>query len=243
MASLAGPFGLEPIYTKSLAIIADARVGPKLDKSAVVERLLSISGEDFLDVHRKHKTAIHMKLRTRIVILTNEGIGLPEGSGALSGRFLALLLTKSFYGREDPTLRNKLSTELPGILNWAVTGYESLRRRGYFVQPESGRAVVEQMETLGAPIKAFIRDCCEVGVGFEVHSDALWDHWKDWSNREGRAGPGTREWFGRNLHSAVVGLTTKRKVDGVYYVGIKVSDPITGEEAPAPTPPMHRSTP
>jgi putative DNA primase/helicase len=153
---------------------------------------------------------------------------------------LALKLTQSFYGREDPALTNKLLAELPGILNWAIWGHKSLEKRGHFAQPRTGVAVIEQMEVLGAPTKAFIRDCCEVGVGFEVHSDDLWNHWKDWSNREGRAGPGTREWFGRNLHSAVPGLTMKRRVDGFYYVGIRVTapvDPTTGRPVEAGPPP------
>jgi putative DNA primase/helicase len=46
MASLSTAFGLEPLITKSLAVISDARIGGKTDKSAIMERLLSISGED-----------------------------------------------------------------------------------------------------------------------------------------------------------------------------------------------------
>jgi len=34
--------------------------------------------------------------------------------------------TKSFYGREDQTLTDKLLTELRGILNWAITGWRRL---------------------------------------------------------------------------------------------------------------------
>lgn len=44
--SLGTEFGLQPLINKKLAIIGDARIGPKTDTAAVVERLLSISGED-----------------------------------------------------------------------------------------------------------------------------------------------------------------------------------------------------
>jgi putative DNA primase/helicase len=40
---------------------------------------------------------------------------------------MMLRLTESFYGREDKALTEKLLTELPGILNWAIEGY--VRRR------------------------------------------------------------------------------------------------------------------
>ena len=58
MSSLSENFGLEAIYTKPLAIISDARIGRHTNKSKIVERLLSISGEDMLSVPRKFKEAV-----------------------------------------------------------------------------------------------------------------------------------------------------------------------------------------
>ena len=60
------------------------------------------------------------KLETRFVILTNELPRLTDASGALASRFITLVLTESFYGREDLGLTDKLAGELPGILNWAL---------------------------------------------------------------------------------------------------------------------------
>ena len=53
MSSLGGNFGLQGMITKMLAVISDARIGQRTDKTAVVERLLSISGEDAISVQRK----------------------------------------------------------------------------------------------------------------------------------------------------------------------------------------------
>jgi hypothetical protein len=36
--------------------------------------------------------------------------------------------------------------------------------------------------------------------------DVLWEQWKLWSERSG-SGAGTKAWFGRNLRSAVPGLS------------------------------------
>jgi Family of unknown function (DUF5906) len=52
--SLGGEFGLAPLIGKSLAIISDARFVGK-NGPVVVERLLSISGEDTLTVNRKYR--------------------------------------------------------------------------------------------------------------------------------------------------------------------------------------------
>ena len=46
LASLGTNFGLWPLLGKMLAIVADARLSGRTDTAVVVERLLSISGED-----------------------------------------------------------------------------------------------------------------------------------------------------------------------------------------------------
>jgi putative DNA primase/helicase len=227
MSSLGTQFGLEPLITKSLAIISDARVDAKSNKSVIVERTLSISGEDTMSVDRKFRAAWHGKLPTRLMIISNVLISLPEGSGAFAGRIMLLLLTKSFYGKEDRALTKKLQSELPGIFNWTLDGYASLAERGYFKQPKRSEAAIEQIEVLGAPEKAFVRDRCEVGVSFEVPTDDVWQEWKNWCLEEGRTSPGIKDWFTRNLASAVPGLTMKKRrakkgVRYKAYVGIRL---------------------
>ena len=231
MSSLGENFGLESLITKSLAIISDARIG-RADKSAIVERLLSISGEDAITVPRKFLPAWSGRLPTRFAVMTNEIPSLSDGSGALAGRFLILEFQQSFYGREDPALTNKLMAEISGILNWAIAGYRRLMDRGHFVQPPNSQNLVDQMETLGSPVKLFIEDRCKIGHEQQCEVDALYSRWKEWCEGEGRIGSmvGTKEWFGRNLHTAITGLKIVRRRDGAsrarMYLGIGLqSDP------------------
>lgn len=210
MSSLGENFGLEPLITRPLAIVSDARIGGRTDKSVIVERLLSISGEDSLSVPRKFLTAWNGRLPTRFEIMTNELPSLAEGSGALVGRFVVLVFQQSWYGREDTGLTPRLLEELPGILNWAIAGYLRLRERGHFIQPANAQDEIDQIEMLGAPVKAFLRDRCEVAPGLTISVDELYGAWKSWGASEGRRDPGTKEWFGRNLHSAIPGLTIVR---------------------------------
>jgi putative DNA primase/helicase len=151
MSSFGTQFGLAPLITKSLAIVSDARIGKKTDRAAITERLLTISGEDTIDIDRKYGTMWTGRLPTRIAILTNELPAFSEGSGALAGRFLVIMFQHSFFGREDPGLTDRLMTELPGILNWAIEGYERLQARGHFVQPANALEQIEAIERLGKP--------------------------------------------------------------------------------------------
>jgi putative DNA primase/helicase len=229
MSNFGETFGMESLITKPAAIISDARIGARTDKSAVVERLLSISGEDSMTVPRKYNSSWTGKLPTRFTILTNELPSLSDGSGALAGRFVILILTKSFFGKEDPALTGKLLTELPGILNWALEGYRRLRQRGYFVQPKSSLEASEAIEMLASPTLAFVRECYDVGPGLTAVCDDMWEDWKLWSESQGRKDAGSKGWFGRNLQSAVSGLTISRPtindVRVPTYVGIGIKPP------------------
>lgn len=224
MGSLSGEFGLEPLIPRPIAILPDARIGQRTDKAAVTERLLSISGEDTMSVNRKNTSFWTGKLQTRFILITNEIPALADGSGALANRFIILLLKTSFLGKEDPGLFEKLKPEMSGILNWAIAGYQQLRARGHFLQPESAKEAMEEMMRIGSPVRAFVAECCEVGIGNEESVEFLWDKWKAWCTSNGNQ-PGSKNWWGRNLKTVVPGLSRKDIGHHDYvYVGISYSE-------------------
>jgi putative DNA primase/helicase len=126
LTGLQSNFGLAPLIGKPLAIISDARLGGKSDQAVIAERLLSISGEDGITVDRKFMPGWTGRLPTRFMVLTNELPRIADSSGALAGRFIVLVLERSFFGQEDLGLAGRLVAELPAILNWALVGYRRL---------------------------------------------------------------------------------------------------------------------
>jgi putative DNA primase/helicase len=206
LAGLGTNFGLAPLIGKRVAIISDARLGGRTDQHAIAERLLSISGEDAVTVDRKFREAWTGRLQTRFLILSNELPRLADVSGALAARFIVLVLTNSFYGREDLGLLDRLLTELPGILNWSIAGWRRLSTRGYFVQPRCALDAIHQLEDLASPIGAFLREECEVGPSYSSEITRLFQAWASWSERNGREHPGTAQTFGRDLRAALPGL-------------------------------------
>jgi len=224
LAALASNFGLAPLIGRRLAIISDARLGSRADQAAIGERLLSSSGEDAITIDRKHKDAWTGRLDARFMVLTNELPKFGDASGALASRFIVLTLQRSFFGREDHALTDRLLVELPGILNWSLLGLARLRDRGHFEQPESSAEAIRDLEDLGSPISAFIRDKCHVEPGAEVECGRLFGLWKDWCADQGRAHPGTAQSFARDLKAAVPGISTGDRRKGGerwrVYVGI-----------------------
>ena len=224
LASLAGPFGLSPLVGRSVAIIPDARLSSRSDKAVVTERLLAISGEDLLTVERKFLSAVHTKLPTRLIILSNEIPRLADASGTVASRMICLRMTQSWLGREDHGLRNRLLAELPGILLWSIGGWKCLRQRGHFQQPTSGAGITSEMENLASPVGEFVRERCNVGPEFRAAKHEVFTAYQEWAKEQGKFVVADAATFGRDLHSVQPDLEVSQlRIDGrrVWtYVGV-----------------------
>ncbi len=152
---------------------------------------------------------------------------MSDASGALASRFLILLMTNSFYGKEDLGLTDRLLRELPGILNWSLEGWDRLKKRGHFVQPASSNAAQRDFEDLGSPIGAFIRDRCTEGPSEECRPDVLHATWTEWCRDQNIQHVGTVQKFGADLRSVLPGLkVVKRRDSGLLvrlYQGVRLA--------------------
>jgi putative DNA primase/helicase len=223
LSSLATNFGLAALIDKPLAVVSDARLSGRSDHSIVVERLLSISGEDHLTVDRKFRDAWTGRLPTRFMVLSNELPRLSDSSGALASRFIVERLTKSFEGAEDPELTDALLAEAPGIFNLALTALDRLRERGRFAQPESALEDVSALGDLAAPVKTFVDDRCRVDAGCTVLVDDLYTEYRRWCDGQGFEHIDVKAIFARDLHAALPQIRKQRSGtnDRVYrYSGI-----------------------
>lgn len=218
---LAEPFGLEPMLGKSAAIVGDARIAG--DTRHLVEILLNISGEDPVSVNRKNKAELNVRLGTRFTVMSNEPPDLRDDSGAMVNRFVPLMLTQTFLGREDLTLKQKLRGELPGILNRALDGLDRLRERGGFTLPESSRRMLTDLEELSSPVRQFVNAHYVVDPERHVATDEMFARWQMWAARHGHV-PGGSATFGKKLRAAFPGVEkVKRGPKGAQinvYAGV-----------------------
>lgn len=209
LVSLQNNFGLEPLLDKPLAVISDARLdGGGTDQ--LVERLLSISGEDTVTVDRKYKSSWTGRLPTRFLVLSNELPRMRDNSGAMARRFVTLQLKRSWYGEEDLDLLQGLLAELPGILNWALDGLARLEKTGRFTEGPASLQARATMEEAGSPVLAFVREHCEVGDDCWVDKTELY---RAWSTRVEIRYVRGEAWFTRDLKSAVPAVEPGRRVD------------------------------
>ncbi len=211
LSSLAGPFGLWPLLNKHVALIPDARLSGRDDSIAIVERLLSISGEDPQDVHRKNlPTLTGIRMPIRFVLMSNELPNMRDASGAFMTRVVLLRMTRSFAGREDRDLGQRLFGELPGILNWSMQGWRRLHERGHFEQPRSSTELLSELAHLSSPIKQFVEDACYVGPGYEASIATLFAAWTEWCVVNHREHIGSPQTLGKDLRAALPNIDTRQ---------------------------------
>lgn len=226
LAQLATNFGMAPLIGKKLALVADARLSPKTDTAMIAERILSVTGEDMQMMDRKNLSAWSGKLFSRFLILSNILPRFVDSSGALPSRMVILKMNKSFYGKEDTRLFDKLKSELPGVFLWALAGLKRLKDRGHFVVPDTGKALLSDMHDLASTMSKFVREECETGSEFQVERMALYEEWKMWCLNNGYK-PGSTTSFKNDLSSVLPDLGEIRMRNSErrarFYTGIRLA--------------------
>lgn len=230
--SLGENFGLQSLIGKRLALISDARIGRRSNKSAITETLLRVSGEDPLSVARKFQPDWEGRLGVVIVIMGNEPPTFHDASSALMARYRVLAMRQSFVGREDRGVGKAIRAEMPGVLNWAIEGWRKLNQTGEIIQPTSAVDVVASMDRLANVVRAFVEDMCVLDPNGEVDKAILFDEFQRWCDANNVRSSLSREWFGREIMTTFGhhGITASKRTDGQgrrvpAYNGIRIRLP------------------
>lgn len=226
LTTLGELFGMSALVGKTCAICPDAHLGSGDKALAVLEIIKSITGEDSLEIHRKHLPSIpNARLKVRFTLGVNELPRFGDNANALMSRLLIIPYGNCYEGCEDRDLEAKLAAETAGIFNWAVAGLKRLRAQGGFTRPAASKQVAADFERLTSPIKAFLDDCCEIDSSAEVTRDDLWAAWEAWCKANGHHA-GSRERMGTRLRNLVRGLKSMQRRDGGVprwmYAGIRL---------------------
>jgi putative DNA primase/helicase len=212
LQSLGGEFGMEHLIGKKLALVPDVKLDGRMNVTVVMERLLTIIGEDEQSINRKNKSFWEGRLGIRWLILGND---VPkfrgtDEAGALATRMVMLSMDQDFYGREDFDLTEKLLAERVGILNWAMEGWRRLRGRGRFVQPASGLELMNRLRASTSTIGSFVLECCVLGPNENVECDILWAAFREWSERRKLPLTLSNNTFSGSLHRIFSSVVTTR---------------------------------
>ena len=248
LASMSEHFGLQSLIGCPLAIFGDVRLDAKTEKKAViVERLLTISGGDSINIPRKGISDWVGALIVRFLMISNETPWLTDASTAFANRCIAIRTTRSFLGREDRGLENRF--EMPGVFNWSIMGWKRLRDRGHFVQPASGTKTVGALRQQSSPISTFVDEVLEVDPQLDTipkgastyrePQEYVRHAWEIWCQRNGHTKSGNKSTLSitHNLDSILPNVAADRTTKIKGELSIELAQKL----GPTATPPKHKS--
>jgi putative DNA primase/helicase len=149
--------------------------------------LLNVTGEDTITIGRKYKGPWHGQLRLKLMLISNEAPNLNDPGGVLPSRFIKIHFGVSFFGQEDPFLRDKLSAELPGIAAHCVSAYQRLcGRDGGFIQPKSADELDRRVLAASDPFTAMALECFEPDHAATVVKAVAFNRFEKWCKDNGR---------------------------------------------------------
>jgi putative DNA primase/helicase len=238
--SLAERFGLRRLVGKHVATIGEVNLQNSREKYRILEKLNSIVGGDPQPIeHKGLNDTPTVALPTRFNLSCNELPLFGDPTGALSARMLILPYKRSFVGREDRELKERLLTEITGINNWALEGLARLKEQGRFTECEGTLEKTRQFRRNNSDPFAFLQDCLVVErridpgnlEGVRMSDDPqsckaaeLALAYQVWCSGEGR-NVGDVRWLCRGLAAVLPDLENRRvgKAKTMTYYGIGIA--------------------
>ncbi len=148
--------------------------------------LKDLTGRDRITargIHSKHETTFTPQFT--LWMFGNHKPQIKDTSAGTWRRLRLIPFTQTIPEAErDPHLADRLRTELPGVLNWALDGLRRVRERGLVV-PDAVRAATNEYRTEQDTFGAFISDRTVSGPRCEATAAQLWKAWEAWCSENG----------------------------------------------------------
>jgi putative DNA primase/helicase len=175
-------FGLHPMLGK-LANIAGEIQGAG---HTAEERLKQISGHDSISINVKYGANIEARIPARLMFATND---VPEFKDRSQGLWRRLIIVPFNWEvpkeKADPTLADKLITELPGIFNRALAGLYRLTQRGHFTAPEITKEATTVYQAESNPARRFLQSQTFCVQDSSVSTSDCYKSYREFCHEEG----------------------------------------------------------
>jgi putative DNA primase/helicase len=216
-------------HPTDIAGIAEARFVycDELAEDAVIneERMKSMTGEGRQTARFMHKNFFEFDPHWKIVFNTNHLPEVPTSDRAIWRRLIPIPFSITIpEEKRDRTIKQRLCSELPGILNWAIQGAIDWRLQG--LNPNSIACVEalrveyhEEEDHLGAVLGSI----CDFDTGFVVLQRDLYMAYRQACRAQGVA-PLPGNLFGRRLNARKIALGRVGKDRDRVRLGLRLKE-------------------
>jgi P4 family phage/plasmid primase-like protien len=141
-----------------------------------------ISGEQ-IELDRKYKEIEQITPHAKIIWAMNERPSTYSSDDGLFRRVKIIQFPNLDEKDRDPSLKEAIQGEGPGILNWALAGLTRLKKRGKFDIPACVKEATQQYKAENDSASLFVSECCCIGREGKVKSSALYEAYAEWCQK------------------------------------------------------------
>jgi putative DNA primase/helicase len=188
------PADLASLQGKRLVTVAETGEGRSLDAATIK----TATGRDRLKVRLLHHNFFEYTPQFKLYLSTNHKPDIPADDQAVWDRVRLIPFRRTFEEHEqDKHLDEKLRSEAPGILAWAVQGCLQWQKDGLAV-PDTVTAATLQYRSEMDVIAQFLQDCCVLQPSATVRPKQLHEAYATWCAENAEKPLGLRK-FGENV--------------------------------------------
>jgi P4 family phage/plasmid primase-like protien len=232
LTTITGQFGLYGIVGKKVNLIDE--ISGNYFESPAIKNL--ISGEKMAAEVKYRPEPVEFYPTAKLIFSVNELPKINDTTPGLYRRFIIIPFERSFLNNADIHLEAKLTTELSGILNWAIEGLKDIRKTKEFIQTEKNTEALVSFKFENSPLLDFLHTTYEPvaegePVKFEIPVTDLYREYRAYCFEMGYK-PKAMANFSRELsHSHIEGWNI-RKIPGrqIKYSGIRRINTTLGDQ-------------
>lgn len=154
-------------------------------RDLAVELVKQVTGGEPLKARRMRQDFYEFESTFKIMLLANHKPVIKGTDWAIWRRIKLVPWDVTIPPAErDPHLREKLKTEVSGILNWMIAGCLDWQRNG-MQEPAGVTAATEAYRADSDPLSTFLADCCVTSERYTVAAGALFKAYQAWAVEQG----------------------------------------------------------
>jgi len=178
-------------------------------------RLKELSGGDKLSGRFMRQDLFEFTPSHRLVIYANHRPLIQNPDPAFRARLKLVPFNASFVGREDTTMPERMTAELPLILGWMIAGAAKYWEAGRLANCAAVDGASGSYFEMHATFDAWLEERCRLGPGYEARAKELYTDFKTWKQDRGEGVPSQTRW-GETMATRF----TRRQSHGVIWCGI-----------------------
>jgi putative DNA primase/helicase len=187
------------------------------------ECIKTLTGGDQVTVRFLYKEHFDFTPTFKLWLAVNTLPKVRDYSDGFWRRVLVVPFDAQFKGDDcDPTLINTLKSELPGIVNWAIEGFEKWCEKGLSLPDEVINATKSYQQESDI-VAEFLSDCVLTSVDqeYSVPSAILFSEFLEWCSRQHQTCNMSRNAFTRQV-GATSGTKVSKKSGVSVFIGFQL---------------------